>query len=35
MPYPVTSAAGLAKDGDSEFDVFGPGEFGTVPAWNS
>lgn len=35
MPYPVTPAAGLAKDGDSESDVFGPGKFGTVPAWNS
>lgn len=32
MPYPVTSAAGLVKDGDSASDVFGPEEFGTVPA---
>lgn len=32
MPYPVISAAGLAKPGDSESDVFGPEEFGTVPA---
>lgn len=31
MPYPVTSAPGLANDEDSGPDVFGPGEFGPVP----
>lgn len=31
MPYPVTSAPGLAKDEGSGPDVFGPGEFGAVP----
>lgn len=31
MPYPVTSAPGLAKGEGSGPDVFGPGEFGAVP----
>lgn len=31
MPYPVTSAPGLAKDEDPGPDVFGSGEFGPVP----
>lgn len=31
MPYPVTSAPGLAKDEDSGPDVFGPGEFWAMP----
>lgn len=31
VPYPVTSAPGLAKGEESRPDVFGPGRFWAVP----